>query len=140
MKKIIFIATIALVLVFGATSSVYAQVKKANSTVEVLYFHSKQRCVTCISIEKLTKEVLAESFKAEVASGKVKLRTINISEKAGEAMADKYEVSWSSLFVNKLTGAKEAKNNLTEFAFANAKNSPAVFKAGVKKKIAELLK
>ena len=140
MKKIIFIATLALVLVFGATSSVYAQVKKANSTIEVLYFHSKQRCVTCISIEKLTKEVLAESFKAEVASGRVKLRTINISEKAGEAMADKYEVSWSSLFVNKLTGTKEAKNNLTEFAFANAKNSPAVFKAGVKKKIAELLK
>ena len=31
--------------------------------VEVRYFHGKQRCITCCSIEKCVKEVLDESWK-----------------------------------------------------------------------------
>lgn len=139
MKKVLFIALLAIVVCIEATTSAMAQTKKGNS-VEVLYFHGKQRCVTCLSIERLTKEVLAESFKAQVATGKVKFSSIDISTPEGEKIADKYEVTWSSLFVNKWIGGKETKNNLTDFGFANAKNSPAIFKAGVKKKIAELLK
>ena len=30
--------------------------------VEVRYFHGKQRCITCRSIEKCAKDVLDESF------------------------------------------------------------------------------
>lgn len=125
-----------------------SQNTKAQSTtkstqkeyVEILYFHGKQRCVTCNAIEKLTKEVIEKDFAQQLKDGKVVFEVIDISTKEGENIADKYEVTWSSLFVNKWSNGTETKNNLTDFGFSNANNSPEVFKAGVKKKIEELLK
>lgn len=111
-----------------------------KDVVEVLYFHGKQRCITCKSIEKHTKDVLTAYFADQVKNGKVVFRVIDISQPANEKIADKYEVTWSSLFINKWKGGKEKVNNMTEFGFSYAKSSPDVFKAGVKKKIEELLK
>ena len=111
-----------------------------KDVVEVLYFHGKQRCITCKSIEKHTKDVLTAYFADQVKNGKIVFRIIDISEPANEKIAEKYEVTWSSLFINKWKGGKEKVNNMTEFGFSYAKSSPDVFKAGVKKKIEELLK
>ena len=111
-----------------------------KDVVEVLYFHGKQRCITCKSIEKHTKDVLTAYFADQVKNGKIVFRVIDISEPANEKIAEKYEVTWSSLFINKWKGGKEKVNNMTEFGFSYAKSSPDVFKAGVKKKIEELLK
>ena len=55
-------------------------------------------------------------------------------------IADKYEVTWSSLFVNGWKDSKENVNNMTEFSFSNARNEPDKFKEGIKNKIDELLK
>ena len=111
-----------------------------KDVVEVLYFHGKQRCITCKSIEKHTKDVLTAYFADQVKNGKIVFRVIDISEPANEKIAEKYEVTWSSLFINKWKGGKEKVNNMTEFGFSYAKSSPDLFKAGFKKKIEELLK
>lgn len=42
---------------------------------------------------------------------------IDISKKENEAIADRYEVTWSSLFVNGWKDGKENVNNMTEFSF-----------------------
>ena len=81
-----------------------------------------------------------KEFINELKSGKVKFTVIDISQEENEKIAEQYEVSWSSLFVNKWKGGKENLNNMTQFGFSYAKNSPKVFKEGVKKKIKELLK
>lgn len=107
--------------------------------VEVLYFHGKQRCATCIAIEKSTQEVMEKDLADAVRKGKVKFRTIDISREENEAVAEKYEVTWSSLFVVKHKGGVETVENLTEFAFGNARKSPEVFKAGVVKTVREML-
>ena len=111
-----------------------------KDVVEVLYFHGKQRCITCKSIEKHTKDALPAYFADQVKNGKIVFRVIDISQPANEKIAEKYEVTWSSLFINKWKGGKEKVNNMTEFGFSYAKSSPDVFKAGVKKKIEDLLK
>ena len=113
---------------------------QTDDVVEVLYFHGKQRCITCNAIENLAKEVVLNDFAQQVKDGTVVMKIIDISTKDGEKIADKYEVSWSSLFINKWNDGIESKNNMTEFGFSYAKNSPDVFKDGVKKKIDELLK
>ena len=41
--------------------------------VEVRYFHGKQRCITCRSIEKCAKEVLDESFASQQKKKKITL-------------------------------------------------------------------
>ena len=107
--------------------------------VEVLYFHGKQRCATCIAIEKGTQEVMEKDLADAVRKGKVKFLTIDISREDNEAVAEKYEVTWSSLFVVKHKDGVETVENLTEFAFGNARKSPEVFKAGVVKTVREML-
>ena len=69
-----------------------------------------------------------------------KQEVIDISDPQNEAITDKYEVTWSSLYINGWKGGKETVNNMTEFSFANAKGSPDIFKEGIKNKINELLK
>ena len=57
-----------------------------------------------------------------------------------EPLADKYEVSWSALFINGWKDGEETANDLTEFAFGNARNNSEQFKQGIRAKIDELLK
>lgn len=143
MKKQFVFALLGIMLFAFSTNMTANSPQKANAAknrVEVMYFHGKQRCVTCRAIEKATKEVLDTYFANEVKSGKIQYKVIDISEAANEKIADKYEVSWSSLFVNSWNKGKEAKNDMTKFAFSYAKNSPDLFKSGLKKKIEELLK
>ncbi|MEG1909365.1 MAG: nitrophenyl compound nitroreductase subunit ArsF family protein [Bacteroidales bacterium] len=144
MKKVIF-ALIAMIALTSCGNKQNANFKTAvNGTqkalVEVLYFHGKQRCVTCNAIENLTKEVIEKDFAQAFKDGKIVFRVIDISTKEGEKIADKYEVTWSSLFINKWQDGKESKNNMTDFGFSYAKSSPEVFKVGMKKKIESLLK
>lgn len=108
--------------------------------VEVIYFHGKQRCATCVAIENNTREVMESLFGDELRSGKVVFKTVDLSTAEGEALADKYEVTWSSLFVNKWENGDETRNNLTEFGFGNARNNPDGFKNGIAEKIRQLLK
>ena len=104
--------------------------------VEVIYFHGKQRCMTCKSIEEQTKELLTGSLAEAV---KIVYRTVDISDKEGEKIADRYEVTWSSLFVNRWKDGQEQRNNMTEFAFSKATSDPEGFKAGLKEKIEKML-
>ena len=111
-----------------------------SNRIEVLYFHGAQRCITCRAIETNTEALLDSLYSKEEADGKIIYKVIDISKKENEAIADKYEVTWSSLFVNGWKDGKENVNNMTEFSFSNAKNTPDKFKEGIKSKIDELLK
>lgn len=136
-----------LLLVFGCNGRQNGKAGNQQETavatgdrVEVMYFHGKQRCVTCRSIEQQTQEVLAEHFGDAVKSGKIFYREVDISDKEGEKIADRYEVTWSSLFVNQWKDGQEKRNNMTDFAFEKATGDSDGFKAGLKAKIEELLK
>ena len=123
----------------NANTQAAAQIEQEDA-VEVLYFHGKQRCITCNAIERLTKEVIEQDFAQQLKDGKIIFKVIDISTKEGEKIANTYEVTWSSLYINKWQNGKESRNNMTDFGSSHAKGSPDVFKAGVKKKIEELLK
>lgn len=93
-----------------------------------------------MAIEKNTREVLNSMFAKELKNGKVVFKIVDISTQEGEKIADKYEVTWSSLFVNKWKGGKETRNNMTEFAFGNARKNPDTFKKTLADKIRQSLK
>lgn len=141
MKKLLAFLALVLGLTSCGNSENSANAKSPEKDrVEVIYFHGKQRCATCMAIEENVKEVVNNSFANDVKSGKIVYRTVDISSPEGEKIADKYEVTWSSLFVNKWKDGKETRNNMTEFGFANARNNPEAFKAGLTEKIREFLK
>ena len=111
--------------------------KKNENYVEILYFHGKQRCATCVAIEENTKQLIEERFSEQISKGELVFKTIDINE--NETLADKYEITWSSLLVVDNENEKEIVEDLTNFAFTNALNSPDEFKEGVSKQINNML-
>jgi len=108
--------------------------------LDVLYFHATRRCPTCMAIEENTKKTLDTYFSAQLKNGTIKFTVINVDDSKNKAIAEKYEATGSALFLTKSSGGKESKNDLTEFAFANARNKPDTFISGLKDKINLLLK
>ena len=113
---------------------------KVKDHVEVVYFHGKQRCVTCMAIEKHAREVVEKDFAKEKKNGKVVFKIVDISTAEGGKAAKDYRVSWSSLFVNGWKDGKEKRNDMTQFAFKNARKNTDEFKRGVGDKIKEMMK
>ena len=110
MKRILFFLISSLFWIAGELQA------QTDSYVEVLYFHGKQRCITCKSIEKYTREVVE-----------------------GEELANAYQVSWSSLYINQWKDGKEQRNDMTRLGFQYAKNKTDHFKQEIRKKINQLL-
>ena len=109
--------------------------------VEVRYFHGKQRCITCRSIEKCAKEVLDESFASQQKSKKISMKVIDFSTEQGKPIAANHKVSFSSLFIVKIDkNGKETRTDLTRQGFQYAKRNPGEFKKIVKEEITKALK
>lgn len=141
MKKLLMIFALIIGLVSCGSAENTANAKSPEKDrVEVIYFHGKQRCTTCMAIEKNTREVINNLFANELKNGTVVFKIADISTPEGEKIADKYEVTWSSLFVNKWKDSKETRSNLTEFAFDNARKNPDAFKKTLADKIRQSLK
>ena len=142
MKKDLLMIALCMGLVACGNSNVKSEPKADTQTkadvVEVLYFHSKQRCASCIAIEKHTKELVDSAYAEPLKSGKVVFRSVDITKE--EALAERFEVSWSSLIlVDYDKSGKESATNLTEFAFVNARNASDKFKQGLSEHITEML-
>lgn len=142
MKKILFILSLLIGVVScrGGSDSAVETSKTSGDYVEVIYFHGKKRCPTCRAIEQCSREVIDSTFAKDVKNGKVVFRTVDISTSEGEALADKYQITWSSLFVNRWSGGKETRSDMTEYAFSNARKDPAKFKQTLTDKIRQSLK
>lgn len=141
MKKLLmFFALLAALMSCGSRDNTTTEKSPEKDRVEVLYFHGKQRCATCMAIEKHTKEVVNTLFADELKNGTLVFNTVDLSTPEGEKTADKYEVTWSSLFVNKWKDGKELRHNLTEFGFGNARKDPDAFKKGLADEIRKSLK
>lgn len=131
---------IGLISCNGGDATTANAAEPVKDHVEVIYFHGKQRCATCMAIEKEAKAVVEQQFANDVKNGKVVFRTIDISDPKNESIANKYEVSWSSLYLTTFKNGKETRQNLTEFGFGNARSKPDVFKRGLAEKINAALK
>ncbi|MBE9487587.1 MAG: thioredoxin [Bacteroidetes bacterium] len=130
MKRLLLILSLIII-----SSSTYAQNK-----IEVLYFHGKQRCMTCNAIEKITKEVLQSDYSEELEKGIISMKIYDISLEENRDIAKKYEVSWSTLLVNTWEKGVETSNDMTKTGFMYARKSPEQFKAELKNKINTFLK
>lgn len=100
----------------------------ANAQTKVIYFHGKQRCATCISIEQRSREIVNERYAEELKNGQLEFMVVDISTPDGKAMAEKYKVSWSSLYVDN----GKSKTDASRLGFQYARTQPDVFKSELK--------
>lgn len=130
MKRLLLFAAAAAFVACGqGPAGKTAADRPQDDYVEVLCFHGAKRCVTCMAIETGVKEVLETDFAGQIGAGEVRFRIIDVAKPENGALADKYEVAWSALLLNKWRDGKETVTDLTRFAFANARTNPERFKA-----------
>ncbi|MFK5854711.1 MAG: nitrophenyl compound nitroreductase subunit ArsF family protein [Bacteroidota bacterium] len=143
MKKVNIISIMILsMLLFSVAGT--AQNNEINdhnyvNKIEVIDFHSTHRCMTCNAIEANTKYTLEEYFADELKSGLITFQSINIDEKENFKLAEKFQATGTSLYLNVIYDGNEHQVNLTNFAFLKGKDKES-FSKELKKKIEKQLK
>ncbi|WP_338731475.1 nitrophenyl compound nitroreductase subunit ArsF family protein [Mangrovimonas cancribranchiae] len=139
--KILTVLAIGLILTScnGQDKNKTTSLDKSVSKIEVLDFHSTHRCMTCNAIETNTKYTLNTYFAKELKEAKITFQVINVDKKENEKIAEKFEASGTSLFLNVIKNGKETQINLTDFAFMNGNDQDA-FSKELKAKIDQELK
>ena len=99
--------------------------------IEVIYFFGKQRCSTCVAMEKFAKEALDSAFADKTKDGSIIFKSVDITSPEGEKLADLFEVSSSSLYIVDNNPDKPEKVDMTAFGFRNARNNRQVYKQGI---------
>jgi hypothetical protein len=96
----------------------------SNGQLDVIYFHTSERCPACIAIENNTKKVLDDLYKAQIDSGIIKFTSCNIDDRTNKALVEKYQVSYLTLLIIKPDGTK---TDFTDNAFKYADTNPEKF-------------
>lgn len=108
-----------------------------KNLVEVIVFHGVKQCETCQAIKKNTKEVIDEQFAQEVKDGKVSFRIVDFSLDENKALAEKYQIAWTSLvIITHDEMGNESVNNMSKYAIGNARSNTPEFRT----KFAEAVK
>lgn len=95
--------------------------------------------MTCNAIEANTRYTLETFFAPELKEDKITFQVINVDKKENEKIAEKFEASGTSLFLNVIKNGKETQINLTDFAFMKGNNQEA-FSKELKAKLERELK
>lgn len=127
MKKVLLAFAIAIVLIsFGSCGDTNTQAKEnmasavaeSAPTIQILYLHGERRCATCIKVG----EVSLNLYNTKYANNtNVIYKEINTDKEENKAIAEKYQITSSSLIID-VNG--EVKN-ITVDAFKYAKTDAA---------------
>ena len=98
--------------------------------VEVYYFHYTRRCITCKSVENVSREAVADLY-----GDKVVFNDFNLEEEKGKQKGKQLGVSGQSLLI--VSG--DTRINITNEGFMNARSNPDKLKQIIKEKIDPLL-
>jgi hypothetical protein len=72
--------------------------------VEVYHFHGNAQCMSCIAVGDLAEKTVNTNFKGELASGRLVFAHINADLPENRALAEKYGVTGSSLWIGVYNG------------------------------------
>lgn len=75
----------------------------------VYYFHGNFRCDTCRKFEAYTDEAIREAFPAELKSGAVEWRIVNVEEPANEHFVKDYGLTTRQIILSDVVDGKEKR-------------------------------
>ncbi len=136
MKKTRYILILIVLMSFSTVSFSQSNATDKTDTSEskdvvtVYYFHLERRCLTCKTVESVSKAAVAELY-----NGSVKYKVFNFDGERGKEMAKKLKIAGQALVI--VQG--ETKIDITTESFRFAKNDPDRVKALIKEKTDPLL-
>jgi hypothetical protein len=108
--------------------------------VDVVYFHPKVRCASCISVEMRTRAVLTDSFKDSVDSGKLNFLAYELQDKQNATIIKKYGALGSQLFITTLKNNTETIKHIEEVWMPKLLNDGVAFDEFMRNLISQSLK
>jgi hypothetical protein len=128
----------------GASNSTNAAGAKAaelsGNRVDAIYFHMNQRCVTCLCFEEHVNNVIGKYFGDAIANGKLTYRVLNAQLPGNAALARKYQVVGSQLFINSIVNGFDNIEDIQDIWNWGCTNNPDGFELKVKNLIEQRLK
>ncbi|HEX6813365.1 MAG TPA: nitrophenyl compound nitroreductase subunit ArsF family protein [Planctomycetota bacterium] len=115
------VTSLLLVVVFGSLgvfawqrgmkppATVPAEPATNAADVLVTYFTTNVRCVSCRTIEELTRRAVAEGFPAELAAGKVVFRVVNTDLPEHQHFVDHYTITNKTVVVSHQRDGREVE-------------------------------
>ena len=98
------------------------------STVYVYYFHGKQRCKTCIAVQKFAAEAVSQIYGD---SQEVQFMEVMTDETSNKELVEKYGVTWNALIVAK----GDDHIDMTQDAFANPEGVKELLKSEIDRRL-----
>ncbi len=141
MKARIFFILIATVLFIACTQSPQKAsneqprselTEDSNLKLQIYYFHTTRRCLTCNSIEDNVKQVLENDFANEIKQGIINFRALNVEDAENKSLAEKYQATGAALHLIDMQEGVERDNDLTNYAFSHSRRQPEVFIQGMR--------
>lgn len=135
MKRWYLLASIALLLLSCGSNTQTTDANIANDgKLHIYYFHTAKRCPTCLAIQQVTEQVLQTNYSQHLGD-KIVYQAVNLSDPQNAALANTYQVAWSSLILHRDT----LRIDLTQDAFAYARTEPERFQQLLNEHIQQLL-
>jgi hypothetical protein len=130
MRNIRLFSLTVLVILLAQINSFAQDVK-----IEIVDFHSTNRCFTCNAIEVNAKKTVETYFGDK---NNVSFAVYNVDEPKNKPFAQEFKAFGSSLFLKVTKNGKSEIVNISQFAFMNARNEDR-FMAGLKQEIEKYL-
>jgi hypothetical protein len=119
----VFLCLLLISLLAGCTGTGVG--KESNTTiaapafsgitlVELYHFHGNQQCYSCVKLGDMAEEVVRTYYPNELASGQLVFGHINAEDPKNRELAEKYEVSASSLMIGVYTKDSFAKQEIIQ--------------------------
>jgi hypothetical protein len=77
--------------------------------INVYYFHTTYRCVTCTNMEKYTTEAIKTNFGQELAQGKLTFTTVNIDEDGNKHFVNDYKLYTKQVILSQVEKGKDVR-------------------------------
>ncbi|MFC1919935.1 nitrophenyl compound nitroreductase subunit ArsF family protein [Chloroflexota bacterium] len=107
--------------------------------VDVLYFHSNQRCATCVCFEERITHVVMDHFKNELDTGKLTYRVLNWQDKNNSDLVSKYQAVGSQLFINTIIDGTDHIVDVLDIWAWSCRSAPDLFDDKIQELIAKSL-
>ena len=117
-----------------------AQPFSLENRVDVVMMHPKVRCASCISIETRTRALLDDSFKDEMANGKLTIQSYDFQDKQNADIVKKYKPVGSELFITTVKNGVETIKQIDDVWMPQLLNSGPAFDEFLRKLISQKLK
>lgn len=109
-----------------------------TTTIMVYYFYGNSRCPSCITVEQYTEEAVLEAFTAEIRSGLVEFRGVNVETPDTKHFIKDYQLYTKSVIVSEVVNGQEQRWKNLEKVWELLHNEQA-FKDYVQQEIATYL-